>query len=118
MGKQLVIICEHSLSKKTTQNERQKRFKEGSKQRLGEVTESIIAIMSGDIISSVNIKRSTSRAIDKFVVQWYEETATRGIECQCLLLPKILKHTIWTSVMPNYSEMEHDFSLISNISKG
>ncbi len=66
----------------------------------------------------VNLERSISMAVDQFAIQQYEQITHGGIEYQRLFLPKILKHTIWKGVMPSYSEIEHAFNAIADLSKG
>jgi hypothetical protein len=53
-----------------------------------------------------------------FAIQWYQETAGRGLQYQRSLIPKILKHSVWQSVLPNYSEMEHAWETVGNIARG
>jgi hypothetical protein len=80
------------------------------------VTNIVNTIVGED--SLVNLEKSTNRVVEHFAIQWYEQTATRGIDFQRLLLLKILKHPIWKGVVLNYVEMEHAFNAVGNIAKG
>jgi hypothetical protein len=77
----------------------------------------IVNIIVGED-SLVNLERSTSKVVKHFAIQWYEQTATRKIDFQRLLLLKILKHAIWKGVVLSYAEMEHVFNAVGNIAKG
>jgi hypothetical protein len=59
---------------------------------------------------------STTKAAKRIVGEWYVQTASKGVEYQCMDLPK--KHPIWKGVMPNYSDMEHVFNVVNIISRG
>jgi hypothetical protein len=36
-----------------------------------------------------NLERSTSKAVDQFVIQWYEQNASRGVEYHHKLAPSL-----------------------------
>lgn len=67
---------------------------------------------------SINIQRSSTRAAEEWAVRWFHETSGRGLEYQKALVPKILKHNIWRSVLPSYVEMEVAHTTVANISHG
>jgi hypothetical protein len=50
--------------------------------------------------------------------EWYVQTTSKGVEYQCMVLPKILKHPIGKGVVPNYNDMEHAFNVVSNVLRG
>jgi hypothetical protein len=71
-----------------------------------------------DYLQVVELERSTTRARKRIVGEWYVQTTLKGVEYQRMVLPKILKHLIWKGIMPNYSDMEHAFNVVNNISRG
>jgi len=66
----------------------------------------------------VDLERSTIGATKRIAKEGYVQIALKGVEYQCMDLPKILKHPIWKGVMPNYIDMEHAFNVVSNNSRG
>jgi len=66
----------------------------------------------------VNVDRATSRAADEWAIRWFHETSSKGLEFQKKLIPKILKHSIWQSVLPTYAGMEVAYNAVGNISRG
>jgi hypothetical protein len=91
------------VHKKSLGKERQQNFRDKKKHRLEEVTNLINTTIGDD--SLVNLERSTSRVAEHFAIQWYEQTTTKRIEFQRLLLLKTLKHPIWEGVMLSHTEM-------------
>jgi hypothetical protein len=65
----------------------------------------------------VDLERSTIGATERIAKEGYVQTALKGVEYQCMVLPKILKHPIWKGVMLNYIDMEHAFNVVSNNSR-
>ncbi len=105
--------------KKASQVERQRRFRERKRQRLEEEREVVnVPILGENYLKVVDLERSTTKATKRITREWYVQIASKGIEYQCRVLPKILKHSIWKGVMPNYSDMEHAFNVVCNISRG
>jgi uncharacterized protein (DUF608 family) len=105
--------------KKASQVERQKRFWEKKRQWLKEERKVVnVPILGEDYLQVVNLERSTTKAAKRIVGEWYVQIASKGVKYQCMDLPKILKHSIWKGVVPNYSDMEYAFNVVSNISQG
>jgi hypothetical protein len=63
----------------------------------------------------VDLERSTTRVVERIAREWYVQTTLKGVEYQFMVLPKSLKHLIWKGIMPDYSDMEHAFNVVSNI---
>ena len=103
-------------NRRQAQNERQRRCRQRRSEGLRALCEELQSQGSED--SNINVERSTSRVAENFALQWYHETAGRGLQYQRSLIPKILKHVVWQSVLPNYSEMEHAWEAVGNIAKG
>ena len=102
--------------KRQAQNERQRRCRQRRSEGLRALCEELDSQGSED--SNINVERSTSRMAKNFALQWYQETAGRGLQYQRSLIPKILKHAVWQNVLPNCSEMEHAWETIGNIARG
>ena len=103
-------------NRRLAQNERQRRCRARRSEVLRALCEEVESQGSED--SNINVERSMSRMAENFAIQWYQETAGRGLQYQRSLVPKILKHVIWQSVLPNYSEMEHAWETVGNIARG
>ena len=98
------------------QNERQRRCRQRRSEGLSALCDELESQGSED--SNINVERSTSRMAENFALQWYQETSGRGLQYQRSLIPKILKHAVWQTVFPNYSEMEHAWETVGNIARG
>ena len=66
----------------------------------------------------INVQGSSTKAAVDLAVRWFEETSGKGLEYQRTLISKIPKHSIWRSVLSNYSNMEVAHSAVANISQG
>jgi hypothetical protein len=102
--------------RRQSQNERQRRCRERRSEGLRAVCEELES--QGSEGFNINVERSTSRVAENFAIQWFQETAGRGLEYQRSLIPKILKHVVWQGVLPNYSEMENAWETVGNIARG
>ena len=103
-------------NRRLAQNERQRQCRARRSEVLRAICEEGESQGSED--NNINVERSTSRMAENYAIQWYQETAGRGLQYQRSLIPKILKHAIWQSVLPNYSEMEHAWETVGNIARG
>jgi hypothetical protein len=102
--------------KRQAQNERQRQCRQRRSENLRALCEELDSQVSED--SNIDVERSTTRMAENFALQWYQETAGRGLQYQRSLIPKILKHVVWQNVLPNYSEMEHAWEIVGNIARG
>lgn len=109
-----LAVQENLVLKRERAALRQKKCRERRNERLQRVCQDSLE----SDVSVVNIQRSSTRAAEDLALRWFDETSSRGIEYQQALLPKILKHSIWRSVLPNYSNMEAAHSAVANISQG
>ena len=103
-------------NRRLAQNERQRQCRARRSEVLRAICEE--GESQGSENSNINVERSTSRMAENYAIQWYQETTGRGLQYQRSLIPKILKHAIWQSVLPNYSEMEHAWETVGNIARG
>jgi hypothetical protein len=49
------------------------------------------------------MERLITKVAESFVVEWCNQIASRGVEYQCMILSKILKHPMWKGVMLHYN---------------
>jgi hypothetical protein len=64
-------------NKRLAQNERQRRCRARRSEVLRALCEKVESQGSED--SNINVERSTSRMVENFAIQWYQETIGRGL---------------------------------------